>query len=297
MRIPVTGSAMSVVIATRDRSAELARTLRLLTALPERPRIVVVDNASSDGTAAMVASGFPQARLIRLAANAGAVARNVGVRAAGTRYVAFSDDDSWWEPGSLELAARLLDDHPRLGLLAAATLVGPGREPDPVNALMAASPLSVRPDLPGPPVLGFLACASVVRRTAFLEAGGFHPLLFFAGEEALLAMDLAARGWERCYVAELRAVHEPSPVRPSGGRRAVELRNALLTTWLRRQAPAVASETTRLMRMAAYDSDARAAFWAALRRLPRALALRRPVPAGVERELRLLEGSACPGTP
>jgi len=288
----VTDAVMSVVIATRDRGAELARTLRLLTALPDRPQVVVVDNASSDGTAAMVAADFPQVLLIRLAANAGAAARNVGVRAAGTRYVAFSDDDSWWERGSLDAAAQILDDHPRLGLVAATTLVGPDREPDPVNALMAASPLPVRPDLPGPPVRGFLACASVVRRAAFLDAGGFHPLLFFSGEEALLAMDLAARGWECCHVAELCAVHEPSQARPPGGRRVIELRNTLLTAWLRRRVPVAASETARLARMAAHDLEARAAFGAALRRLPRALALRRPVPAGVERELRLLEGSA-----
>src|SRR5438445_2853364 len=45
---------ISVVIATWNRRTELARTLRQLTALPERPRLVVVDNASTDGTAAAV---------------------------------------------------------------------------------------------------------------------------------------------------------------------------------------------------------------------------------------------------
>src|SRR5438046_8134815 len=57
---------ISVVIATWNRCAELVRTLRQLTALPERPRLVVVDNASTDGPAAAVREGFPGAELVVL---------------------------------------------------------------------------------------------------------------------------------------------------------------------------------------------------------------------------------------
>ena len=39
-----------------------------------------------------------------------------------------------------------------------------------------------RPDLPGPRILGFVAYAAVVRRDAFLAAGGFDRVVFFAGE-------------------------------------------------------------------------------------------------------------------
>ncbi|HEX2312720.1 MAG TPA: glycosyltransferase family 2 protein, partial [Thermomonospora sp.] len=108
---------VTVVIATRDRRGELVRTLKTLTALPEEPAIVVVDNASADGTADAVRAEFPAVRVLRLPRNRGAVARTLGVRAAGTPYVAFSDDDSWWEPGALATAAKLFDEHPRLGLL------------------------------------------------------------------------------------------------------------------------------------------------------------------------------------
>ncbi|WP_181447121.1 glycosyltransferase family 2 protein, partial [Streptomyces sp. NTH33] len=182
-------SPVGVVIATRNRSAGLAVTLRHLLALPERPEIVVADNASTDGTRTMLARGFPQVRLLALPFNRGALARTHGVRALRTPYVAFSDDDSWWAPGALAEAARLFDAHPRLGLLAARTLVGPGQEPDPLDEVLADSPLGPATDLPGTQVLGFLACASVTRRTAYLDAGGFHPLLFFGAEETLLAYD------------------------------------------------------------------------------------------------------------
>ena len=93
--------------------------------------------------------------MVALARNVGAAVRNAGVRRARTPYVAFSDDDSWWQPGALRRAAAALDADPRLGLVAARTLVGPGCEPDPVNEAMAASRLR---EGGGAAVLGFLAC-------------------------------------------------------------------------------------------------------------------------------------------
>ncbi|MCW2886924.1 MAG: glycosyl transferase family 2 [Streptosporangiaceae bacterium] len=284
------GLPVTVVIATRDRRVELLRTLGHLRDLPERPEIIVVDNASSDGTAEAVRARFPGVEVVRAARNLGAPARNIGVRAARTPYVAFSDDDSWWEPGALRRAAEAFDEHPDLGLIAAHTLVGPARRPDPINAAMAGTPLPGEPGLPGAPVLGFLACASVVRRQAFLEAGGFSAVLFFVGEERLLAYDLAAAGWGRCYLPGVVAVHEPSVRRPPSGRRhRAELRNTLLTAWLRRPARIAVRETGRLAARAARDPDARAALAGALRRMPSALLDRRRLPASVERAARLIE--------
>src|SRR5690606_1529283 len=120
---------LGVVIATRNRSGRLAVTLRHLLALPERPEILVADNASTDDTRAVLARDFPEVRVLALPVNHGALARNHGARALGTPYVAFSDDDSWWAPGALGRAAELFDAHPRLGLIAARTLVGPDERP------------------------------------------------------------------------------------------------------------------------------------------------------------------------
>jgi glycosyltransferase involved in cell wall biosynthesis len=283
MTAPVT-----VVIATRDRRPELMRTLGHLLALPDRPEIVVVDNGSDDDTVA-AAGADPRVRVVPLRRNRGAWARNVGVHLARTPYVAFCDDDSWWEPGALERAAGLLDAHPRLGLIAAHILVGPDRVPDPVNAAMAASPLPAEPGAPGPAVLGFLACGAVLRRSAFLGVGGFSPLLFFVGEERLLAYDLAAAGWWRCYVRDVVAVHEPSAHRPpSRERHRTELRNTVLTAWLRRPRAVALGQTVRLGVHGLRDGDSRAAFLAAAVRLPRALAGRRPLPRSVELGVRSL---------
>ncbi|MEV6625953.1 glycosyltransferase, partial [Amycolatopsis sp. NPDC051114] len=218
----------TVVIATRNRAGELARTLTQLSSLEPRPPVVVLDNASEDDTAE-VAGRYGNVRVIRLPQNLGAAARTLGVIVADTPYVAFSDDDSWWAPDALSEAERIFDEHPRTGLLAARTLVGPECRDDPVTPDMERSPLGHPDGAPGPLVLGFLACSAIVRRTAYLQVGGFSPLLHFGAEEQLLAYDLAARGWDVCYVGHLRAHHHPSRSRPpSSWRRRAELRNRLL---------------------------------------------------------------------
>jgi GT2 family glycosyltransferase len=176
-------SDVTVVVITRDRRLEVLRTLARLRALPERPPVIVVDNASADGTPVAVAQRFPDVLCLRAKQNLGATARNVGVRLATTPYVAFADDDSWWEPGALRCAARHFDEYPRLGLAAARVLVGENGRVDPVSDDMAAAPIGRADDLPGPSITGFLACAAVVRRSAFLAVGGFDELIFFGGEE------------------------------------------------------------------------------------------------------------------
>lgn len=127
-----TGAApVGIVIATRNRRASLAVTVRNLLALPERPDVLVVDNASTDDTRAMLARDFPQVRVLPLPYNRGALARTHGVRALDTPYVAFSDDDSWWAPGALGAAARHFDDHPGSACSPPAPSSAPATPPTP----------------------------------------------------------------------------------------------------------------------------------------------------------------------
>ncbi|NSC21783.1 glycosyltransferase [Streptomyces albus subsp. chlorinus] len=331
------GERLGVVIATRDRRDTLARTLERLLALPENPRIMVVDNASRDGTADMVTRAFPGVDVLRMPVNRGALARNAGVRALRTPYVAFSDDDSWWEPGSLGRAVDILAAHPAMGLLAAGITVEPGRSgdpegrdtldaldavaapagtagptgperseqpppprgrsgrPDPLNGVLAASPLG-EGSVPGSrKVLGFLGCAAVVRRQAYLDVGGYHPLLFFGAEETLLAYDLAAAGWEVVHCPDVVARHSPADV-PRPGREALVRRNELLIAWLRRPLPLALRRTASLCGDAVGDAQARRAARGLLPRLPAALRLRRPLPPAVEEAAALVEAVQPPRT-
>ncbi|EPD95379.1 glycosyltransferase [Streptomyces albus] len=281
---------LGVVIATRDRQRTLAATLERLLALPEEPRVLVVDNASRDGTAAMVTRSFPGVQLLRLPVNRGALARNEGVKALRTPYVAFSDDDSWWEPGALRTAVDILAARPATGLLAAGITVGDEGRPDPLNSVLAASPLGDGSAPGSRRVLGFLGCAAVVRRHAYLDVGGYHPLLFFGAEETLLAYDLAAAGWEVIHCPQVVARHSPADA-PRPGRQALVRRNELLIAWLRRPLPVALRRTAALCGDALHDPGARRAARELLPRLPAALRHRRPLPPPVERAARLVEGA------
>jgi GT2 family glycosyltransferase len=277
----------TVVIATRNRVDELVRTLAHLKDLGVP--VIVVDNGSSDGTVTRVSQDFPWVRTLALGRNVGASARNYGVRSARTPYVAFSDDDSWWAPEALRRAEELFEQHPTLGLIAGRVVVEPSGTEDPVCGEMASSALGRAEDLPGPSVLGFVCCGSIVRREAFLEVGGFNPVLFFPGEERLFSWDLAASGWSCCYVDDVVAHHQPSKVRgPSAARRRAELRNDLLTTWLRRPLKVSLAEATTLAKRGIKDRDARAALGAAVLRLPAVARQRHRLPGNVERQVELV---------
>lgn len=285
----MTEDRVTVVIITHNRRAELLRTLAHMTTLPDRAPVVVVDNASTDGTCNAVAECFGQVTLVRSTRNLGALARNLAVRDVTTPYVAFCDDDTWWEHGALCRAADLLDAHPGLASVTARILVAPDLVEDPITPELRDSPVPGPAWLPGPALLGVLAGASMFRVAAFREVGGFSARLWLGGEEELLALDLAARGWWMCWAEDVVIQHAPSKIRDPRRRRQLGIRNTLWTAWLRRPWGGALRRTGLLLRSVPRDWASVAAVAEALAGLVWVLRERRVVPPEVERGLRLLE--------
>ncbi|MDO0929112.1 glycosyltransferase [Streptomyces sp. TG1A-8] len=279
----------TVVLITHGRRAELLRTLALLRRLPERPRVIVTDNASADGSARAVARDFPEMTLLRPGRNLGAIGRNLAVQQVRTPYVAFCDDDSWWAPGSLRRAADLLAARPRLAAVTARIVVEPGGAEDPVVRELRESPLPGPDWLPGPALGSFLAAATVLRTDAFRAAGGFHPGLWLGGEEELLACDLLRQGWWLAYAEELTVHHQASRLRDSTARRVLGIRNTLWFTWLRRPLLPALHRTGHLLRTVPRDAASVRAFAHATAGLPWVLRHRDPVPPDLEHRLAALE--------
>jgi GT2 family glycosyltransferase len=284
-------TSIGIVIITHQRREEALAAVERLTGLPERPPIVLVDNGSTDGTAVDVRRKFPQVDVLALGYNAGAVGRNLGVERLGTPYIAFCDDDTWWEPGSLAAAAEALDSHPRLAVVNARIVAEPGGRVDPIVEELRDSPVPGPDWLPGPALGSFLAGASVVRREAFVEAGGFSERLWLGGEEELLATDLLSRGWEICFLESLTVHHAASPVRDTVRRRRDGLRNTLWFTWLRRPVRPALRRTLFLARTAPRDRVSALAWWDALRGLGWVIASRRARPKEIERRLAPLDAA------
>jgi GT2 family glycosyltransferase len=287
---------VAVVVITHQRREELLLAVDRLRTLPERPRVVVVDNGSTDGTADAVRARFPEVTLVASPENLGAVGRNVGVALLDTPYVAFCDDDTWWDPGSLSAAADVLDRHPRLAVVTARILVEPGGTEDPVVAELRDSPVHGADWLPGPALGSFLAGASVVRRTAFLEVGGFSERLWLGGEEELMAGDLAAAGWELCYLPALTVHHQASRARNPHLRRRHGIRNTLWTTWLRRPLRPALRRTGHLLRTVPRDRVTARALLEAAGGIPWVLRERRVLPPHAEARFAALEDAQARST-
>lgn len=179
--------SLSVIILSHNRWSTLARTLATLEADPALAgaEVIVVDNASDDGTPARLRERFPRVRIIALQENKGAGAFNDGAAAALGEALLILDDDAAPAEGVLERALDLLSRRPDLGAVA----------------LHPRHPETRRSEWPfgegrAPcddwPVMG---CGNLIRRDAWRRAGGYEPGFFLYRNDADLAMTLLEAGW------------------------------------------------------------------------------------------------------
>lgn len=275
---------LSIVLLTYNCAARLGPMLDAV--LRAGVPVVAVDNASTDGTVALLEERAG-VTVVALAANTGAAARNIGVEHARTPYVAFCDDDTWYERAGLVHAARLLDAHARLGLLTGRILVGTGETLDAISEEMAASPLPETVGIPGAVLVSYMGGASVARRTAFLGVGGYDARFFMGGEEELVGWRLLSAGWEMRYVPEVVVHHLPS-LANYGGMRTFGIRNTLWTSWLSLSAPAALSWTWHILRHTRRDRILLQGLVMAVRGAPWVAREREPLPARYQEMIRIL---------
>lgn len=100
---------VSVVMPAYNAMSSIERSIDSVLAQTHRDlELLVIDDGSSDGTAALIARYAkidPRVRPLLQAGNIGvAAARNAGIAAASGRYIAFLDSDDWWHPRKLELS-------------------------------------------------------------------------------------------------------------------------------------------------------------------------------------------------
>jgi glycosyltransferase involved in cell wall biosynthesis len=174
---------VSVVIPAYNAESHIAEALESLRAQTCRQmEIIVVDDGSSDRTAEIVTSRFPEVRCVRQPNGGASSARNRGVQEARGEWVAFLDADDAWHPDKLRAQLDLMRRHPEvrlcrtLGSEIPLTDVGPvpsGPDGLPVHELFT----SLAPTLMNP---YFTTSTVVVRRDSFLAVGGFDTSLKIA---------------------------------------------------------------------------------------------------------------------
>jgi glycosyltransferase involved in cell wall biosynthesis len=171
---------VTAVIPTRNRVAMLAQALAGVLGQHDVPfEVVVVDEGSTDGTAAFlarVAAADGRVRVVHHAEPRGLpAARNAGVQVAEGRWVAFCDDDDLWAPGKL---AAQLDVAERVGagwVATSAVVVDEALTPVGVNRLDVSGDVSAR--LRHSNIFPAGASSMVVDRDLIRSVGGFDESL------------------------------------------------------------------------------------------------------------------------
>jgi glycosyltransferase involved in cell wall biosynthesis len=113
--------SVSVVIPCFNAAPFVGATLRSVFAqVGVDLEVVVVDDGSTDGSAALIARDFPAVRLFQQKNRGVAAARNLGIQHSRHDWVAFLDADDIWLPGKLQSQLQLLCEHPEARMAYAA---------------------------------------------------------------------------------------------------------------------------------------------------------------------------------
>ena len=170
---------VSIIVATHNRRDSLMATLSGVAECGLAAKdyeTVVVDNASTDGTADAIAD-VPGVRMIRLRRNLGSCAKAVGVEVARGGLLLFLDDDSFPRPGCLANMIRRFDADARLGAAGFAVFLPDGSQE-----------CSALPDV-------FVGCGVGLRARALRQVGGLDATFFMQAEEYDLSFRLIRAGY------------------------------------------------------------------------------------------------------
>jgi GT2 family glycosyltransferase len=202
----------------------------LLQIKPEVSEIIVVDNASSDGTADMVRTNFPSVKLIESNSNIGfAQGNNLGLEAATGEYVFLINPDVVVSDNTFAKMLNYLRSNPEIGMLGP-KIVGPDgavqrscmRTPTLWNQLcraLALDTLTKKSRLFG----GYLmndfqhdelrevdiinGCFWLVRRSALQQVGGMDPRFWMYADDLDWCRRYTEAGWRVVFFPEAEAIH------------------------------------------------------------------------------------------
>ncbi|WP_165585324.1 glycosyltransferase family 2 protein [Roseococcus sp. SYP-B2431] len=211
---PRPGAALPIVaiIVSYGRRADLARCLASLgRQSPALEGVIVVDNGSTDGTVEMVRRDFPWVRLVAAPENLGpCVARNLAALMTEAPFLWFLDSDTELRPADGAARMHALFAAPEVGAVGGEALLGPGDE------IVGVKRMLMRPNgvVQGDSIFAGVAdceviasCNLMMRRPAFLAAGGFDPFYFFFYEDMDVTWRVGRQGFRQLVLAPMPVVH------------------------------------------------------------------------------------------
>lgn len=196
---------ISVIIPCRNSAKTLASTLRSLIAQTFTDwEAIVVDDGSTDETADLIAAIARTEKRIRVVGSSGkgaSAARNLGLRSAKSKLIAFLDSDDVWEPSRLSMFHWYFNDNPNAHIAYSQFAFFNEKPGDcPTRSTVPAAPLSVL-DLLKENLVGTMS--NVVVRTHALQAIGVFREDMEHGEDREWLVRAAAKGFNVCGVNQM----------------------------------------------------------------------------------------------
>lgn len=225
---------LSIVILNWNVGRLLAACLRSLPLASGewwgRSEVIVVDNASVDGSAQMVERDFPEVRLIVMPRNIGfAAGNNRGIQAARGKYILLLNPDTVAQPGSICALADYMRAQPETGIAGPRLLnpdgtLQPSRRRFPTlgTAFVESTPLQRwlgdtgpirrfymldRPEGERQKVDWLSGAALLCRRNALMQVGLLDPGYFMFSEEVDLCKRMKDAGWGVVYLPDAEITH------------------------------------------------------------------------------------------
>ena len=206
---------LSVIVVSFNAREFLRSCLNSLRQYEPDAEVIVVDNASHDGSADMVAAEFPEVRLVQTGRNAGfAAANNAGLAVATRPFVVLLNSDTELSDGSLTRCVQRMLAEPRLGAVHPRLVGADGRPQQCLHrfptlgesvrkALRLASQTENRPERT------WLAGTALVIRREALESigGGLDSGYFMYWEDADLSARLRRAGWGLAVQDDAEVLH------------------------------------------------------------------------------------------
>jgi len=228
--VPDNPSTLAVVVVTYQSHAEIGACLDSVFAAisPPESRVVVVDNASTDGTTALVREHWPSVEVIEAGGNVGfARANNLGIAATSSEFVLLLNPDTVVTPGAIPALVAALAGQPAAAI-AGPRLLDERRRPElsfgpplsPWGELRQRTVLKLYERGLGP-VVGYVdrrtreagprawvsgACL-LARRTDLEAVGGLDERFFMYTEDVDLCTSVRARGRQVLFVPEAEVLH------------------------------------------------------------------------------------------
>ncbi len=190
----------SFIIVNYNRKEEIlltiSKTLETIAGRLSDFEIVVVDNASTDGSADAIRQQYQQVILIENPTNTGAPAWNLGFARATGKYFIILDDDSQID-GGLEGALSFLDDHDDVGVLA-------------LNITGGAFQTSQWSNLGE--YAGFIGCGAIIKKELYDKIGGYADWIFLYTNEYEYGIRCLEAGYKILFYKDCHVTHRTSSI-------------------------------------------------------------------------------------